>query len=594
MNKKTKRITRRHTFRRMSALILAFIIGFPAAAYAEAVDAMPDTEAQTLQSIAEEPEEIAEETEYDERVVDEAPSETVVPDNEDPEQLMEDSVDPEESLETEEQQADETRQFVTDAWMNFEDPVSEERLPLSARPYWLRMFSTDRQIHLSWTDVQAKGEEIDGYIILRKPGADSEYEELARVSPDMSAFIDDTAEANVKYYYCVVSYILTEDGTLQVSEKGLCVICMRGDSDLSNTYAPDSGFDQYATINKTSTVLDMNETTKLKLIFPEGALSKWVRWRSNNKEIATVDSKGVVTAVSPGKVKIAGRTAAGWDVYCTVSVRSTTIITGVALKSDLTSGNSHYDTVYVTAPYGRTLYLDMYQDGKWVKKKSYKLPSGSNKAALKVYWTKDWWSKSSSKWRIRVPKSDKATAYITPTITIKAKRKYQNPGNMFQITQSISKHGLSYYTSPVKIKMWSTRKDCVETMIDRAYDYLGDDYVVGQSRQPGRGVDCSGIVMQACYAAGIDLWPSNPYRHQFPKYEYESRCLWKNSKLEKVSWGNRKRGDLIFYANRYGTIMHVAIYLGNNKIIHAWPDKVRVSSVNGWGDHIAGVRRVFH
>ena len=102
------------------------------------------------------------------------------------------------------------------------------------------------------------------------------------------------------------------------------------------------------------------------------------------------------------------------------------------------------------------------------------------------------------------------------------------------------------------------------------------------------------FVMQACYAAGIDLWPSNPYRHQFQKYEFESRYIWKNSKLQKVSWENRKRGDLIFYANGYGTIIHIAIYLGNNKIIHSWPGKIRVSSVYGRGDHIAGVRRVFH
>ena len=236
----------------------------------------------------------------------------------------------------------------------------------------------------------------------------------------------------------------------------------------------------------------------------------------------------------------------------------------------------------------------MYQNGKWVKKKSYKLPPGNKKATVKVYWTKDWWSKTTSKWRIRVPKGTKATACTSPTITITAKRKYQNPKNMVQISQSISKHGLSYYTSPVQIKMWSTRKDCIETMIDRAYDYLGDDYVVCQSREPGKGLDCSGIVMQSCYAAGVDLWPSNPYRHQFPAYEYESRYIYKNEKLQKVSWGDRKRGDLIFYANQYGTITHVAIYLGNDRVIHSWLTGVIESTVYGWGDHIAGVRRIFH
>ena len=63
--------------------------------------------------------------------------------------------------------------------------------------------------------------------------------------------------------------------------------------------------------------------------------------------------------------------------------------------------------------------------------------------------------------------------------------------------------------------------------------------------------------------------------------------------LESVPWSQRRRGDLIFYSNNYGTVIHVAIYLGNNKVVHAYPDTVRVSSVYGWGN-IKGVKRIFH
>ena len=58
--------------------------------------------------------------------------------------------------------------------------------------------------------------------------------------------------------------------------------------------------------------------------------------------------------------------------------------------------------------------------------------------------------------------------------------------------------------SPLQVSIGSDRSDHIEAMIDRAYDYIGDPFVVCQSRAPGKGVDCSGIVMQACYAAGID------------------------------------------------------------------------------------------
>jgi|GEM_PF-4613370 len=175
-----------------------------------------------------------------------------------------------------------------------------------------------------------------------------------------------------------------------------------------------------------------------------------------------------------------------------------------------------------------------------------------------------------------------------------SKRYYQNPSWMIQISTNITSHGLNYYVSPLKVSIGSDRSDHIEAMISRAYDYLGDPYVVCQSRAPGKGVDCSGIVMQACYAAGIDLWPANPQRHLSPAYEYESREIWKLKKLETVAWKDRQRGDLIFYANGSGTVIHIAIYLGNDKIIHSWPGTVRVSSVYGWGDHIKGVKRVFH
>lgn len=174
-----------------------------------------------------------------------------------------------------------------------------------------------------------------------------------------------------------------------------------------------------------------------------------------------------------------------------------------------------------------------------------------------------------------------------------SKRFYQNPSWMVQISTHITNHGLSYYVSPLQVSIGSDRSDHIEAMIGRAYDYLGDPFVVCQSRAPGKGVDCSGIVMQACYAAGIDLWPSNPARHRSPAYEYESREIWKMKNLESVPWSQRQRGDLIFYSNGYGTVIHVAIYLGNNKVVHAYPDTVRVSSVYGWGN-IKGVKRIFH
>ena len=175
-------------------------------------------------------------------------------------------------------------------------------------------------------------------------------------------------------------------------------------------------------------------------------------------------------------------------------------------------------------------------------------------------------------------------------------RKYQNPSKYVQIKNKISKHGLHYYTSPVLVNNKSTKKQHIEAMIKTAYKYEGDPFTNRWSRAPGQGVDCSGLVMQACYGAGVDLWPSNPYRHRWgpARYEWESREIARNDKLRTVPFRDRKRGDLIFFCNSWGTVIHVAIYLGNNRLIHSTIQRgVSVTGMGGWGT-ICKVKRIFN
>lgn len=159
-------------------------------------------------------------------------------------------------------------------------------------------------------------------------------------------------------------------------------------------------------------------------------------------------------------------------------------------------------------------------------------------------------------------------------------------------------YNLGTYISPIRVNKNSTRSDCIEAMIGRAYDYLGTPYVVGASGRPGQGVDCSGLVMQALYAAGLDLSPINPVRHSHPGYEFESANMYASSKFKHVSYENRQRGDLIFYKSATtGKIIHVAIYLGNNQVIESWCEphnKVIVGPmITDFHQYVAGVVRPF-
>ncbi len=101
-------------------------------------------------------------------------------------------------------------------------------------------------------------------------------------------------------------------------------------------------------------------------------------------------------------------------------------------------------------------------------------------------------------------------------------------------------------------------------LLDYAMQFLGTPYVWGGNSLT-KGVDCSGFVQQV-----------------FKKYGYStprvSRDMAKTYK--KVSASEAKPGDLVFYHNlKTGVVDHVAIYIGNGKVIHA-RNGVEISNVN--------------
>ncbi len=250
--------------------------------------------------------------------------------------------------------------------------------------------------------------------------------------------------------------------------------------------------------------------------------------------------------------------------------------------------------ISATGTMGSPVLLQYYKDSKWVTKKTIPTRNTAGTQTVKVVYPNLWWKKKTTTWRYVVKTGKQNTEAIYGAVVLKTKKYYQNPKRYVQIRNKISKHGHKYYTAPVLTNNMSTRKQHVEAMIKTAKKYLGDPYVDCRSRAPGKGVDCSGLVMQACYGAGVDLWPSNPWRHRFPKFEYESRRIAKMKTLRTVKWRNRKRGDLIFYS-RGGRVMHVAIYIGHGKIIHSSYPRVRISRATNptWG-RITRVARVFN
>lgn len=109
-----------------------------------------------------------------------------------------------------------------------------------------------------------------------------------------------------------------------------------------------------------------------------------------------------------------------------------------------------------------------------------------------------------------------------------------------------------------------------QDVVNYASQFVGNPYEFGGTSLTN-GCDCSYFV-QACFANfGISL----------PRTSYSQR-----SSGSEVSYANAKAGDIICYAG------HVAIYMGNGKIVHAANSRLGICYGNATYRSILSVRRV--
>ncbi len=157
----------------------------------------------------------------------------------------------------------------------------------------------------------------------------------------------------------------------------------------------------------------------------------------------------------------------------------------------------------------------------------------------------------------------------------------------------------SYYISPMITGTLNTASERIEAMIQKAYEYLnaGTHYLDRYAQAPGNNIDCSGLVMQSLLAAGYDTTPIVPSHHILPQNEYDARNMFNMyTDMPQVSFANLKRGDIVFYSHTGSNwITHVAIYLGNGKVIESYPPRVmdKYGVANSPHPHIYGIRRPF-
>ena len=133
-------------------------------------------------------------------------------------------------------------------------------------------------------------------------------------------------------------------------------------------------------------------------------------------------------------------------------------------------------------------------------------------------------------------------------------------------------YNLGSYITPLKMYAYgSSREDYIMAMLNTAaeYAYAGTAYSEGTSGVPGTYVDCSGLIYQCLYAAGINP-DTNIIDHARVVYEYTSAYLGDDWRLGDAVWDwDVQPGDLIFYGS--SSINHIAIYAGGGMIYDSWP-----------------------
>lgn len=133
---------------------------------------------------------------------------------------------------------------------------------------------------------------------------------------------------------------------------------------------------------------------------------------------------------------------------------------------------------------------------------------------------------------------------------------------------------LGIYTHPVLTTKYSTREDIVNAMLQAAKENADSrtQYRVGCSGPAGSFTDCSGLIFQCLYAAGINP-EKNIVDHALAEYEYTSRNLAADEKLGvNVPKEEVQAGDLVFYHHN-GVVCHVGIMTSNTYMYDSWPNK---------------------
>ena len=121
-----------------------------------------------------------------------------------------------------------------------------------------------------------------------------------------------------------------------------------------------------------------------------------------------------------------------------------------------------------------------------------------------------------------------AQAWRFVAVATPSKIGYQNDSRFFQVSSWnvwVPGSGTFGYATPSRI-----------AIVQRAMECLGTPYRWDYSCAPGVGIDCAGLVMQALYAAGMNLGYFTLYDHYYTLgHDRYANDMWYTDKFMHVS-----------------------------------------------------------
>lgn len=158
---------------------------------------------------------------------------------------------------------------------------------------------------------------------------------------------------------------------------------------------------------------------------------------------------------------------------------------------------------------------------------------------------------------------------------------------------------LDAYREKPRVPLSASREQRIETMIDFVESQLGSPYAWGGCGPKAPGTDCTGVLLQGMHAAGVDPGRYNVLDNA--DYLSNGRIFpmvgefYRDHHLRAINLSQRARGDLVFYKSSTGTLSHVAMVLGGDKLIHCGVSKgVSYLSYSGYDRAKAPyVKRIF-